>query len=126
VFAAVRAQPPEWLGEFSAWVAANLGPRPSQITRRRAAEEHDAAVMGALLAWGYFDGVIAEMAADEESDKELVRRIRDEELAAAGEEPPPVPEEPTPNLVAVPRRPFSVLGADGQPVVEGLTTWEEK
>ena len=58
VFANLRRNPPEWLREFDAWVNATLGPRPVAITSRRAAEEWDCAVVGALLSWGYFDAML--------------------------------------------------------------------
>lgn len=60
VFAAIRANPPEWMDEFDQFISNTVGKCPSHTVRAQAANEWDAYVMGALLAFGYFDELMKE------------------------------------------------------------------
>jgi hypothetical protein len=146
IFASIRQNPPEWLPEFDQFVAQTVGKRPSQTFRHQAANEWDTFVMGALMAFSFFDSALAdkkdEDAAADVSDSAPVAHDAGE-IPAADERPisDPVPavEPAAPAVdvgvveVADDARPsiivdasggrsdeFSILGADGQPLIEGL------
>lgn len=115
ILAAIRQNPPEWWPEFSEWASKTFGPKPSPITRRQASNEWDAAILGAVLAWGYFDAMLKE--------NEQNGTLEPEETPA---EPEPSAEPAEPSAIVVPRRQYAVLDAAGQPVIEGVVKPEKE
>lgn len=152
IFAAVRANPPEWLPEFDEFVRQTLGKRPSENFRHQAAMEWDAAVMFGLLCYGNFAAMMAE---DEEEDDDVAtpEPAAAEPVAVAVDAAAAVDPADVGDVLVDPRddQPvapvvdpgvgevagfkgsalvldpagngsdtFSILGADGEPVIEGL------
>ncbi len=148
IFAAVRANPPDWLPEFDRFVKIALGPRPSESFRHQAAMEWDCAVMFGILCFGH----LADMLADEEEEDDaptvgpvadavdvsggiapadvgdvLVDPREGESVApvVGGDVLPPATEAGFKGsaLILGPggetSDTFAILGADGEPVVEG-------
>lgn len=114
---ALEAQQPEWLPEFEDFVKC-LGPRP--LVYERAQREWDAAVVGALLAWGFFvsqmgddsaEPPVADTPADEPAPSDVLPSLD-----------PSVPADDVAGVSPLVRvgGSYAILGPDGQAMIEGL------
>lgn len=114
---ALEAQQPEWLPEFEDFVKC-LGPRP--LVYERAQREWDAAVVGALLAWGFF---VSQMG-DDSAETPVADTPADEPAPSDVDNVPadnvPADEAPRVSSLVGVGGTYAILGPSGAPLVEGL------
>lgn len=99
VLASWEQKPDAWYGEFVEWRESILGERPRKEGGKRGYENFNLVSLGMILAWGYFAAQLSESTEDEALDR--VPTVA------------PVQEAAQLSL------PYTILGPDGNAVVEG-------
>jgi hypothetical protein len=112
VLAQATEDPSEWYGEWAEWLHSMLGPPPDQSVGSSLHDEYKVFALGSILAWGYFGEMLKETDAGPVADGE-----------GAGDAPGPDGGgdvlDTSPGALLIPKQTFTILGADGEPLVEG-------
>lgn len=107
-----EVNPDPWHKEFNEWRDALLGECPSPQMGKRGFENHNLVSLGMLLAWGYFAGqlgdALEEVSTTTTPSPSSTPSAEPTQLVLPGTEDRPL-SKPT----------FTVLGADGQALIEG-------
>lgn len=104
--------PDPWYPEFQAWREALLGERPHKQGGTRGFENWNLVSLGMHLAWVYFAGELGEAV------EEVASQPRPEPTANV-DAPVEYAQLVLPGIPDVSKATFTVLGADGQAVIEG-------